>query len=49
MELPNYSPEEGIPNNTTLVALREVEAMKANPSLGKSYDNVDEMLEDLLN
>lgn len=36
------------PNNETLAAFKEVEEMKKNPSLGKSYMNVDEMMEDLL-
>lgn len=36
------------PNNETLSALREVEEMKKNPSLGKSYTDVDKMMEDLL-
>ena len=29
-------------------SLREVEKMKRNPSLGKSFDDVDTMMEDLL-
>ena len=29
-------------------AFKEVEEMKKNPSLGKSYTDVDEMMEDLL-
>lgn len=36
------------PNNETLAAFKEVEEMKKNPSLGKLYTNVDEMMEDLL-
>ena len=36
------------PNSETLSALREVEEMKKNPSLGKSYTDVDKMMEDLL-
>ena len=36
------------PNSETLAAFKEVEEMKKNPSLGKSYTNVDEMMEDLL-
>lgn len=36
------------PNSETLTAFKEVEEMKKNPSLGKSYTNVDEMMEDLL-
>ena len=37
-----------MPNSETLSALREVEEMKKNPSLGKSYTDVDKMMEDLL-
>ena len=36
------------PNDETLEALREVEEMKADPSKGKSYDDVDAMTKDLL-
>ena len=36
------------PNSEPLSALREVEEMKKNPSLGKSYTDVDKMMEDLL-
>lgn len=36
------------PNSEMLSALREVEEMKKNPSLGKSYTDVDKMMEDLL-
>ena len=35
-------------NRETLAAWREVEKMKRNPSLGKSFDDVDTMMEDLL-
>ena len=38
-----------IPNNETLEALNEVKLMKENPELGKTYTDVDEMMEDLLN
>ena len=37
-----------VPNATTLAAIKEVEEMKKNPSKYKSYNNVDEMMEDLL-
>lgn len=37
-----------IPNEETILAFKEVEEMKKNPSLGKSYANADDMLEDLL-
>ena len=36
------------PNIETIAAFKEVEEMKKNPSLGKSYTNVDAMMEDLL-
>ena len=36
------------PNNETIQAIQEVQAMKANPNIGKSYDDVDEMMDDLL-
>jgi DNA-damage-inducible protein J len=37
-----------IPNAETTTALEEVEQMKKNPSMGKSYTNVDEMMKELL-
>ena len=37
-----------IPNTDTLEALKEVEEMKKNPSIGKSYTDVDAMMEELL-
>ena len=47
--------EQGIPFNIelspsaqSLAALEEVKAMKKDPSIGKSYSNVHEMVEDLL-
>lgn len=36
------------PNSETLAAFKEIEEMKKNPSFGKSYTNIDEMMEDLL-
>lgn len=36
------------PNSETLEAIREVNQMKANPSMGKTYTDVDEMMEELL-
>lgn len=36
------------PNNETLEAIEEVRAMKKNPSLGKTYTNVDVMMKELL-
>ncbi len=37
-----------IPNEETREAIEEVRQMKKNPSLGKSYTNVDEMMKELL-
>lgn len=36
------------PNAVTKEAIEEVRKMKANPALGKSYTDVDTMMEDLL-
>ncbi len=36
------------PNKETLEAIKEVQKMKKNPSLGKSYNNVDDMMKELL-
>lgn len=36
------------PNAETLAAFKEVEQMKADNSLGRAYNDVDEMMEDLL-
>ena len=36
------------PNKETLEALEEVQQMKKNPSIGKSYDNVDDMMKEIL-
>ena len=36
------------PNADTLAAIEEVQRMKADPSIGKSYTSVDAMMEDLL-
>ena len=36
------------PNAETLSAIKEVEEMKKNPSKGKSYTDVDEMMKELL-
>ncbi len=36
------------PNKETLDAIKEVQKMKKNPSLGKSYRNVDDMMKELL-
>lgn len=37
-----------IPNTETMDAIREVQQMKANPTLGKTYTDVDQMMEELL-
>ena len=37
-----------IPNAETVVAIEEVQAMKQDPTLGKSYTDVDEMMKELL-
>lgn len=37
-----------MPNNETLAAFSEAEQMKKDPDLGKTYDDVDKMMEDLL-
>ena len=37
-----------IPNEETLAAIDEVRRMKADPSLGKTYTDVDQMMEELL-
>ena len=37
-----------VPNAVTRAAIREVEAMKADPTLGKAYTDIDEMFEELL-
>lgn len=37
-----------VPNAETIEAIKEVERMKADPSIGTSYTDVDQMFEDLL-
>ncbi|MCL1883854.1 MAG: type II toxin-antitoxin system RelB/DinJ family antitoxin [Defluviitaleaceae bacterium] len=37
-----------VPNAETVAAIEEVEAMIKDPTLGKSYTNVDEMMKELL-
>ena len=37
-----------LPNEETKEALEEVRKMKLNPSTGKTYTDVDAMIEDLL-
>ncbi len=36
------------PNTETVEAIKEVMKMKADPDLGKTYSNVDQMMEELL-
>lgn len=36
------------PNAETIEAVKEVQRMKADPSLGKTYSNADQMMKDLL-
>lgn len=45
--IPFYVSRE-IPNEETMEAFKEVESMKKDPSIGKSYKDVDKMMEDLL-
>ncbi|MBR6756619.1 MAG: type II toxin-antitoxin system RelB/DinJ family antitoxin [Peptococcaceae bacterium] len=37
-----------IPNAETMAAIQEVQQMKQDPSLGKSYTDVEEMMKELL-
>ncbi len=37
-----------IPNEETMEAIEEVQRMKKDPSIGKSYTDVDEMMKELL-
>lgn len=37
-----------VPNAETVEAIKEVNRMKADPSLGKSYSDVDQMMNELL-
>lgn len=37
-----------VPNAETIEAIKEVEAMKKDPSIGKTYESVDEMFDDLI-
>lgn len=48
-ELPfDMRPHMHIPNAETIAAIEEVQRMKADPSLGKSYTDIDEMMKELL-
>lgn len=37
-----------VPNSETISALEEVEQMKNDPALGKTYTDVDQMMKELL-
>lgn len=37
-----------VPNEETMEAIQEVKRMKADPDLGKTYSDVDQMMEDYL-
>lgn len=37
-----------VPNADTIEAIKEVEAMKKDTSIGKTYDSVDNMFDDLI-
>lgn len=37
-----------VPNADTVEAIKEVEQMKKDPSIGKAYTDVDEMMKELL-
>ena len=37
-----------VPNAETLAAIEEVRAMEKDPSIGKTYTDVDEMFKELL-
>lgn len=43
-----YEEEAAEFNDVSKAALQEVEQMKKNPSFGKSYADVDKMMQDLL-
>ena len=36
------------PNAETIEAIKEVEAMKKDSSIGKTYESVDELIDDLI-
>ena len=38
-----------VPNAETLEAIEEVKRMKKDPSIGKAYTDIDEMMKELLN
>ena len=38
----------GIPNAETIAAIEEVQKMKSDPTIGKTYNTVDEMMRDFI-
>lgn len=38
-----------VPNAETIEAIKEVEAMKKDKTIGKTYESVDEMIGDIIN
>lgn len=36
------------PNKETIKAINEVKQMESDPAIGKTYDNVDQMMQDIL-
>ena len=43
-----FEPAPEVPNAETIEAIEEVQRMKENPSLYKSYTDIDEMMRELL-
>jgi DNA-damage-inducible protein J len=43
-----FNVSRNIPNEKTIAAIEEVERMKLNPKAYKGYDNVDDMMKELL-
>lgn len=43
-----FNISRNMPNAGTIAAIEEVEQMKLNPQSSKGYDNVDEMMRELL-
>ena len=48
LEINPFEISGDVPNAETVEAIKEVKRMKADPSLGKTYSNVDQMMEELL-
>lgn len=43
-----FVPDTHMPNEETLAALEEVKSMEKDPSIGKEYTNVHDMIQELL-